>query len=77
MVSRAVSEHAGAGAKIESNYIGILDDKTEGQRALNGCRRQSRDQTQNDRRRRGGIVDQANRLHVAQEGIDTRLQRAS
>jgi hypothetical protein len=29
MVSRGVSEHAGAGAGIGNNYIGILDDKTE------------------------------------------------
>jgi hypothetical protein len=77
MVSRGVSEHAGAGAGIEKNYIGILDDKTEEQRALNRCRRRSRDHPQSDRRCAEGLLTKPIDFTLLKEEIDTRLERAS
>jgi hypothetical protein len=77
MVSRGVSEHAGAGVGIESAYIGILDDKTEEQRALNCCRRRSRDKRKAIEGGAEGLLTKPIDFTLLKEEIDTRLERAS
>jgi hypothetical protein len=53
------------------------DNKTEEQRALNRCRRRSRDQTQSDRRCAEGLLMKPIDFTLLKEEIDTRLERAS